>query len=258
MKITIITITYNSERYLPETIASVFSQDYLDLEYILVDGGSTDGTLDIIRGHAANDSRIRWISEPDQGISDAMNKGVALATGEVIAHLHSDDYYPAPDILSIVAGEFRRSPDAFWLTGGACLVGGHGQLLKKIHVRRYSYSKLVRSNFILHPATFIRRSAFMAAGGFSKSLKYAMDYDLWLRLAKFGAPMAVNRPLACFRVHQGGLSSGEADKTFREEWSIRRTHLAGRPLGCLCHYLYFLMKRVRNRLVAQHLLRERG
>lgn len=258
MKLSIITITYNSERYLTETIASIRSQDYPDYEHIIVDGGSTDGTLDIIRKYAANDSRIRWISEPDQGISDAMNKGVVLATGEVIAHLHSDDYYPAPDVLSVVAGEFCRNPDAVWLTGGASLVGRHGRPLREIHVRRYSYPKLVRSNFILHPATFVQRSAFTMAGGFSKSLKYAMDYDLWLRLAKFGPPVTINRTLACFRVHQNGLSSGEADQAFREEWSIRRRLLAGRPLGCLCHYLYFLVKRVRNRLVAQHLLRGRG
>ena len=258
MLISIITITCNSEKYLAETIASVKSQDYPDFEHIIIDGGSTDGTLDIIREHAVNDSRIRWISEPDQGISDAMNKGVALATGEVIAHLHSDDCYQAPDVLSVVAGEFSRNPDALWLTGGACLVGAHGQLLKKILVRRYSFPKLVRSNFILHPATFIRRSAFTMAGGFSKSLKYAMDYDLWLRLAKLGDPLAIDRPLVCFRVHKSGLSSGESDKAFREEWLIRRTLLANRPLARLCHYLYFLVKRVRNRMTARHLLRERG
>ena len=95
MKISIITITLNSRKYLDKSISSVLSQDHQNLEYIFVDGGSTDGTLEIIKKYAEKDQRIRWISEPDRGIADAMNKGVALATGDIIAHLHSDDSYPA-------------------------------------------------------------------------------------------------------------------------------------------------------------------
>ena len=118
MKISIITITLNSRKYLDKSISSVLSQDHQNLEYIFVDGGSTDGTLEIIKKYAEKDQRIRWISEPDRGIADAMNKGVALATGDIIAHLHSDDSYPAPGILSTVTHEFSSCPDALWLTGG--------------------------------------------------------------------------------------------------------------------------------------------
>ncbi|MDD2364864.1 MAG: glycosyltransferase family 2 protein [Desulfuromonadaceae bacterium] len=250
----IITITYNSERYLSETIASMRMQDYPDYEHIIVDGGSTDGTLDIIRNYAAADSRVRWISEPDHGISDAMNKGVAIANGEFIAHLHSDDYYPDSNVLSAVAKRIINNPDSVWLTGGAFLVGSGGQLLQEIHVRNFSYRKLVRGNFILHPATFVRRTVFLSLGGFSKKLKYAMDYEFWLRLAKSSAPVPIDLPLVCFRVHQSGVSSGESDKAFAEEFLIRREFLAGKPLRLSAHYLYYLIKIIRHKIVAGMLL----
>jgi glycosyltransferase involved in cell wall biosynthesis len=161
MKFSIITITMNSRKYLDETIASVLSQEYRNFEYIIVDGGSSDGTLDTIKESARKDDRIRWVSEPDRGIADAMNKGVLLATGDVLAHLHSDDRYVDASVLSRVATEFARHPEALWLTGGEYIVDDAGKSLREIRVRNYSYRKLIRSNFILHAATFIRRTAFL-------------------------------------------------------------------------------------------------
>ncbi len=114
MNFSIITVTFNSKRYLEETIRSVLTQAFVDLEYILVDGGSTDGTLDIIRDHAAKDRRIRWISEPDEGIADAFNKGIALASGEIVGIINSDDTY-APGALRAVADACAAHPD--WGTG---------------------------------------------------------------------------------------------------------------------------------------------
>ena len=110
LRISVITVTLNSERFLAECLASVAAQGDSLYEHIIVDGGSVDATLEIVKRHAANDSRIRWISEPDRGISDAMNKGVALATGEVITHLNSDDYYPHPQVLSTCPGLFLPQP----------------------------------------------------------------------------------------------------------------------------------------------------
>lgn len=247
MKISVITVTLNSKRYLDETIRSVLSQDYPDMEYILIDGGSTDGTLDLIRDHAGRDSRIRWISEPDQGIADAMNKGIRLAAGDVIAHLHSDDYYAAADVLSHVAAEFNRHPEALWLTGGEHIVDERGETLREIKVRRYSYRKLVRCNLILHPATFVRKEGFGRGGLFDNKKRYAMDYDLWLRLGRLGAPVTVDRPLACFRLHAGSLSSAETEKAFDEALQIRKELLKNQPVRFFFHYLYYLVKRRRNR-----------
>jgi glycosyltransferase involved in cell wall biosynthesis len=253
LKLSIITITRNSERYLRETIDSVISQDYSDFEYILVDGGSTDATLDIIRGYGAMDRRIRWISEPDEGISDAMNKGIRLATGDVVAHIHSDDYYAGNDVFSRVAAEFRESPRALWLTGGEYVVDEEGVMLREIRVRRYGYRKLVRCNFILHPATFVRMEGFRAAGLFDLRRIYAMDYDLWLRLGLLGAPVRVDRPLACFRLHGGSISSVQSKLAFDEALAIRRELMKGEPLRFFFHYLYYLLKRGRNNRSTRHL-----
>jgi glycosyltransferase involved in cell wall biosynthesis len=253
LKLSIITITRNSERYLRETIDSVISQDYPDFEYIVVDGGSTDGTLDIIRDYAAREPRIRWISEPDEGISDAMNKGIRLATGDVVAHIHSDDYYAGSDVFSRVAAAFMENPGGIWLTGGEYIVDDRGVRLREIRVRRYGYRKLVRCNFILHPATFVRMEGFRAAGVFDTRWKYAMDYDLWLRLGSQGAPVRIDRPLACFRLHGGSVSSLESRKAFDEALAIRRELLKGEPLRFFFHYLYYLLKRGRNNRSTRHL-----
>jgi len=246
MKFSIVTITLNSERYLDKTIRSVLSQDYPDMEYILIDGGSTDGTLDLIRAYAGRDSRIRWTSEADQGIADAMNKGIRLATGDVISHLHSDDYYATTHVLSRVAAQFDQHPEALWLTGGEYIVDEQGNTLQEIKVRRYSYRKLVRCNFILHPATFVRKEGFRRGGLFDIKKRYAMDYDLWLRLGKLGAPITVDRPLACFRLHAGSLSSAETEKAFDEALQIRKALLKKQPVRFFFHYLYYLVKRRRN------------
>ncbi|RQW82095.1 MAG: glycosyltransferase [Geobacter sp.] len=256
MKFSIITITLNSRKYLEETLTSVLSQDYQNLEYIFVDGGSTDGTLEIIKKHSENDPRIRWSSEPDRGISDAMNKGVAMATGNVIAHLHSDDSYSDTGVLSFVADQFSSRPDALWLTGGEQIVDETGKVLREIPVRSYSYRKLIRSNFILHAATFVRRTSFHEAGGFSVSRKYAMDYDLWLRLGALGSPITVDKILACFRFHGGSLSTAETEKAFAEELAIRKDFLCGRPVRFFFHYLYYLVKKRRNRMFVQRLLNQ--
>lgn len=247
MRLSIITITMNSERFLRETIESVISQDYQDIEYLLIDGGSTDGTLDIIKSSAAGDGRIRWVSERDNGISDAMNKGIRMATGEVISHIHSDDYYAANDVLSSVVSAFREHPGANWLTGGAYVVDELGAVLREIRVRRYSYRKLVRCNFILHPATFVTREGFARAGMFDVARRYAMDYDLWLRLGALGAPVSFSRPLACFRLHEGSLSSAETTRAFDEALLIRRELLRERPVIFFFHYIYYLLKKRRNR-----------
>jgi glycosyltransferase involved in cell wall biosynthesis len=253
MKFSIVTVTLNSSRYLDETIRSVLSQDYPDFEYIIIDGGSTDGTLDIIMGHAAMDSRVRWISEPDGGISDAMNKGIRLATGDVIAHIHSDDYYAGSDVFSCVAAAFGKNPKALWLTGGEYVVDKQGEILQEIKVRRYSYRKLVRCNFILHPATFVRSDGLRRAGLFDTGRRYAMDYDLWLRLGALGAPVAVDRPLACFRLHEGSVSTAQTERAFAEALEIRRELMKGKPVRFFFHYLYYMLKRGRNSRLTRRL-----
>ena len=110
MKISIITATYNSETTIADTINSVLSQDYSDIEYLVIDGGSSDATLDIVKANASRfGGRLRWISENDHGIYDAMNKGIRMATGDIVGILNSDDYYTSNDVLSTYANAFKTS-----------------------------------------------------------------------------------------------------------------------------------------------------
>lgn len=258
MKISVITVCYNSARHIEKAMESVLSQSYPDVEYVIVDGGSSDGTVDVIRKHAERDARIKWVSEPDRGISDAMNKGVALATGEVIAHLHSDEYYLDREVLVEVAEVFRRSPDSLWATGGFHFVDSGGRFLKEIQVRRYCYRRLIHSNIILHPATFIRREAFLAAGGFDLSIEYCMDYHLWLRLGAMGNPVPIKRAVACFGVHGGSRSLAQAEEAYAEEFKVRLDFLKSRSMWQFPYRIEYLVKKRLNRLFVSRLFAAAG
>lgn len=253
MKISVITISYNSAAQIEKAMASVLKQSYPDLEYVIVDGGSSDGTVDIIKTWAARDPRITWVSEPDGGISDAMNKGVRMASGEIIAHLHSDEYYLDAEVVSEVALVFRENHDSVWATGGVHFVDEEGRFLQEIKVRRYSYRRLIHSNIILHLGTFIRRSAFLAIGGFDLTLHYCMDYHLWLRLGAIGDPVPIKRPLACFCVHSGSRTMAEADASYAESYQIRMAFLEARKLWQFPCRIEYLVKLYLNRLYMRRL-----
>lgn len=254
MKISVITVCYNSAVQIGRTIDSVLAQSHPDLEYVIIDGGSTDGTVEIVRGHAERDQRIRWVSEPDHGISDAMNKGVRLATGQIIAHLHSDEYYLDSRVLAEVASFFEAHPERVWLTGGFHFVDLSGRFLREIKVRRYSYRRLIHSNIILHSATFIRRDAFLAVGGFDLSLSYCMDYHLWLRLGALGDPLTVKRALTGFCVHGGSRSTMEAAKAYAEEYQVRLRFLEERDKWQFPYRMEYLVKKQLNRLFVRRLI----
>lgn len=248
MKVTIITVNLNGNRFLKEAIDSVLMQESIDLEYLVIDGGSTDGSLETIVDAAARECRIKWVSEPDSGIADAMNKGTALANGDLVGFLHADDFYPETGVLARVAAAFERSPGAVWATGGASLVDDAGTVLKEIGVRRYSFRRLLRSNIIIHPSTFVRRPVLIDVGGFNRSFRYAMDYDLWLRLGSISAPLPVDGLLSNFRLHSGSCSSSNPDGAFEEEYYIRTAYLK-RTGGMLWpHKTFYLIKKPFNRL----------
>jgi glycosyltransferase involved in cell wall biosynthesis len=190
---------------------------------------------------------VRWVSEPDNGIADAMNKGVQMANGEVIAHLHSDDYYPDHSVISSVNSALEKHPGSLWLTGGMFIVNERGMAVNDIKVRDYSFKGLLSNNILLHPSTFIKKQAFEQVGGFNVSLKYAMDYDLWLRLGSICDPILLDRPLACFRVHEGSISTKEVDAAFDEAWKIRKRYLGLNIFKLFFHYNNYRKSRKINR-----------
>lgn len=234
----IITCTWNSAATLPDTLASLRTQTFRDVEHIFVDGGSTDATLALLD---AFPGQKRVLHDVRGGISHAMNRGIEAATGAIVAHLHADDYYAAPDVLATVAQAMAAS-HCDWLVGEIAVLAGD-VVLPPQQRRAYSYRALAAGRaFVPHPATFVRRAMFDRVGRFDESLRYAMDIDLWLRLAAHAPPVVMQRVLAVFRSHPGSVSSANKLLARQEEWRVRRRYAAAAPVAFLLYCLRFLKR----------------
>lgn len=201
MKISIITITYNSEKTLEDTIRSIAKQQYANLEYLIVDGGSSDRTLDIISQYP--EVVTKWISEPDQGISDAFNKGIRMATGDVIGIINSDDML-SENALQLVADNMESDTDVFY---GNTISFGEG--IKKFRRRPEADLEVLRKGMALqHPATFVRKSAYEKYGMFDLSYQCIMDRELLLRMYVGGAKFQyIDADLAWMRINGVSMTS---------------------------------------------------
>jgi glycosyltransferase involved in cell wall biosynthesis len=241
LSFSIITCTWNSEPYIAQCMQSVEAQDYGAVEQVFVDGGSNDGTLERIR---ATSFPGRWVTDVRGGISNAMNEGVRLAQGDLVAHLHGDDYYLDTKVLSTVAEVMERT-NARWLFGRiASDLGGH-IVRPTWKMPTYSRTKLISRNFVAHPATFMRRDLFLELGGFDTTLRYAMDYDFWLRASKLANPVYLDHYLTAFRRHEGSASTANALPAFEEDHAVRRRYLAGQG-ALIRHDLVHYWRRIRH------------
>lgn len=242
MKFSVIVPSLNQGRFVAEGVRSVLGQEpgEFDVECIVVDGGSTDGSVDVLHEIASSPMparrTLRWTSEPDRGQADAINKGMARATGDVLAYLNCDDRYEA-GTLHRVADAFQAAPDLPWLTGYCHIVNADGREIQRgvtayrnFWLRRYSHTALRMLNFIAQPATFWRRSAAESVGAFDEALAYTMDYDYWLRLGRIGAPVVVREYLADFRLHGQSKSGTAFQKQFREDYGTFLRSNPGLPL----------------------------
>ncbi len=199
-KISVITVVYNGEKHLEETILSVIKQSFANLEYIIIDGGSTDGTINIIKKY---ESKINyWITEPDNGIYDAMNKGLAKASGEFVGIINSDDFYE-PEALSIIANEVTKNPETDVFFGDLYILNKN-LADKQLQTYKKGY-KLNKGFSIWHPTVFVKNQCYKKYGSFDISFKIAADYELLLRLKKNGCFFKyINKPITNFR--EGGIS----------------------------------------------------
>jgi len=208
LKISVITPSYNQARFLEETICSVLEQRYPKLEYIIIDGGSNDGSLAIIERYAA--ALTHWVSEADNGQADAINKGFSRATGDVLCWLNSDDTY-APGVLREVAEYFDAHPDVDVVSGRCRLWYGdqRDRLMAPSPLRDYGDFLRIGSNWtkgrlIVQPEAFLRRSAFEATRGLREDLHYCLDSCLWMDMARVGCRFdSVDRHWANLRMHPG-------------------------------------------------------
>lgn len=181
--VTIITPSFNQGRFIQETIESVLQQDYRNMEHLVIDGGSTDNTLAILQRYAAADPRFRFISEPDRGQSHAINKGLAMARGEIIGWLNSDDTYQAQAISKAVQA-FLAHPEWGMVHGHCHVVNETNQILSTFPTDRANAQKLYHTCCICQPAAFVRKHVMEQAGGVDENLHFCMDYELWMRIAK--------------------------------------------------------------------------
>jgi glycosyltransferase involved in cell wall biosynthesis len=203
MRISIVTPSFNQARYIQRTIDSVLEQQGdFQLDYRVIDGGSTDGTLDILASYG---DRLHWISEPDHGQVDAINKGLSTATGDIIGWLNSDDLL-LPGALAHVAQAFSAHPDAEWVHGRCAIIDEHDRTVRRwvsaykhFRSRHHSFENLLTENYVSQMTAFWRRSAHEAVGYLDPNVRLAFDYDFFLRLAKRSAPVFIDEPIACFR-----------------------------------------------------------
>jgi glycosyltransferase involved in cell wall biosynthesis len=234
--ISIITPTFNSATTLRETLESVAIQDYSDVEHLVVDGGSTDGTLEILQQF----DRVDWISEPDEGHYHAMNKGIAKATGDVIGVLNSDDCY-TPGTLAAVADAFHQHPEWDALIGDVIYVDGTGNEIFRRQEARWD-PQVIRLGFAPnHQTLFVRRSTFERLGTFRhRDFKNTCDYEFFMRLARSGCTVGtLRRYVVRYRFHDFGQSADRrvASNMKRECEAIRREY--GVPGGLVGKALEF-------------------
>lgn len=198
--ISIVTPSLNQGRFIEATIRSVLEQDFPNIEYIVMDGGSTDGTLDVLRKY---EDRLTWVSEPDGGQSDAIHRGYLRSRGSILAWLCSDDLYE-PGAVSAGVAALTSDPNLALVYGNASLVDETGEGIEAYpSVEPFDLGRLINDvDFIVQPATFFTRSAYMAVGGLNPTLHWAMDYDLWIKLGARYPVKYVPEPWAKIRLHE--------------------------------------------------------
>ena len=206
MKISLLTVSYNSAATIRDTIESIRKQDYPAIEYIVVDGNSTDGTVDIVKEHST--FITRWISEPDRGIYDAMNKALQLATGEVVGILNSDDFYFSNNIISQVAAAFNE-PQIDAVFGDLVFVDPDNlqKTVRTYSSAKWNPSKFARGFMPAHPTFFVRRKYYEQFGLFKTNYKIAADYELLIRFLYVNKLRYQYLPITMVKMRRGGVSS---------------------------------------------------
>lgn len=222
-KISLVTPSFNQGQFIRHTIDSVLNQKYPNLEYWVMDGGSTDDTVAILKSFG---KRINWVSQKDKGQTDALNQGLQKCTGDIVAYINSDDVL-LPGTLAKVASYFQAHPTAQWVTGDYQIIDAQGKQYQSYVVW---YKKLLRlwptqtvlsiANFIIQPSTFWRRSLHDELGFFDESRRYCMDFDFWLRVIQRYPLQVISEPLSQFRIHAQSKGGADYRKQFTEEHQV--------------------------------------
>jgi len=225
MMLSFVIPTRNQAPFIRRCIDSCLSQDLQNAEVIVIDGASTDGTQEILAEYS---DRIQWVSEPDSGQSDAVNKGVLKARGEIMAWINSDDYYPENSLLEHVVALFEEDPKLDIVYGDGMMIDIEGRPLRRCRSFEVQTAKQILmcpGRFVLQPALFLRRQLFLNTGGLATNLHWAMDFDLWLRMFPLARRVLyVRTVLACATYHAQAKSVDGMLHQLREIRSVIRNN----------------------------------
>jgi glycosyltransferase involved in cell wall biosynthesis len=240
MKLSFVIPTRNQAQFLAQCIDSCLAQRIDDSEVIVVDGLSTDNTRDVLKGFG---DRIRWVSEPDRGQSDAINKGVRLSTGELIAWINSDDYYASPLAVGSLMSAFDQERDVDIAYGNGERVDVNGAPLGPYRAKpvgRLAQIITHPASFVLQPSVLFRRQLFLDVGGLDDALHYTMDYELWIRMfAAARKTRYIPQVIACARYHSDAKSIAAMGKQIREALHVKRAGAQRFELGAVDRALMY-------------------
>jgi glycosyltransferase involved in cell wall biosynthesis len=237
--VSVVTPSYNSGPFLEETIRSVLAQDYPRIEYNVVDGGSSDGTLEILERYR---ERLRFESRPDRGAADAVNRGFDLSRGSILAWLSADDTY-LPGAVSAAVAALAQHPDAGAVYGDGLWVDAGGKVIGRYPTRPFDPGLLGKECYVCQPAVFLRREAYQRAGGLDPGLESCYDWDLWIRVARLYPLVKIDRCLATSRMHSASKTLGKRRTVYREGCRILRKHYQYVPFQWTYDYARFLVEK---------------
>ena len=233
-KISIITPSYNQAQFLERTILSVLNQNYPNIEYIIIDGGSTDGSVEIIKKYEKY--LDYWVSEKDRGQADAINKGFKKSTGEILAWLNSDDTY-LPEAFYKVIKNIRHNPDADLVFGNMYFINKNDLVVGELRLTKINIDNFLYEDISLpQPATFWKKNVYNKIGKINEKYQYCMDFDFFVRLAETGKLIYFKEYLASFRIHENSKTSKYLDVWSFERNDIIKSYL---PVNIQNSYIFY-------------------
>jgi glycosyltransferase involved in cell wall biosynthesis len=235
--VSVVTPSFNQGRFIRETIESVLGQGYRHIEYLVMDGGSTDETIKILQEY---DDRLIWLSEPDRGQADAINKGWRRARGSVLAYLNSDDTY-LPDAVERAVGALREHPEAGAVYGEGHHVNEAGTILERYPTEPFDMDRLEETCFICQPTVFLRRAIVERVGYLDGSLRYCMDYDLWIRIGRVARFVYIPHYLATTRLHADTKTLGQRTQVHAEILRMLHRHFGRVPPSWVYGYAHAVL-----------------
>lgn len=224
-KVSVITVSLNSGQLIEDTIRSVREQSYGNIEHVIIDGGSTDGTVDVIRRYEKEIAH--WVSEPDRGISDAFNKGIRASTGEIVGFLNSQDYYFTERSVERIVRAFRENPGREIVYGKTYYVPVDSTRIVGVMGEPFTREKMRKRNIIPHQSAFLRRGVFERHGPYRPDYRFAMDYEHLLRVTAFHEPLFLDEGIAVMRL--GGVSDTRKFRVSDELYRAQREHGVALP-----------------------------